>query len=288
VALAVLAQGCGIGEERGAAARTHTRRHACSGHPKCRERATCVHDPGHCERLARRHGSSSVPSCGPSSRGVRGSPVGCITEVKKNFSCVTTRRRNFWLWNGLGRGLGLLTAHSFCLGMLSLDLGVSAAFGLPLRRLPAVDLSLTFRFLAESLVPTARLVLTSALFVQAGPRARAAGSGLGTSLSFNVVGAHGRSVSQGKARGGCVSILPGRHQNENKTIACKSKVFSGNKTENKTALDRRREKADQIESHHDGSLRTLANGSENLLGNRSMECFQGASLHLTLGRIGIT
>jgi hypothetical protein len=148
--------------------------------------------------------------------------------VKKTFSCVTTRRRNFWLWNGLGRGLGLLTAHSFCLGMLGLDLGVSAAFGLPLRRLPAVDLSLTFRFLAESLVPTARLVLTFALFVQAGSRAGAAGSGLGTSLSFNVVGAHGRSVSQGKARGGCVSILPGRHQNEKKTIACKSKVFSGN------------------------------------------------------------
>ncbi len=132
------------------------------------------------------------------------------------YSCVTTRRRNFWLWNGLGHGLGLLTAHSFCLGMLGLDLGVSAAFGLPLRRPPAVDLSLAFRFLAESLVPTARLVLTSALFVQAGPRARAAGSGLGTSLSFNVVRAHGRSVSQGKARGGCVSILPGRHQNEDR------------------------------------------------------------------------
>jgi hypothetical protein len=263
----VLAQGCGIGEERGAGARIHTLCGASSGHPKCCVRATCVHDPGHCEQLAGRRDSSSVRSCGASSPGVRGSPVGCITEGKKNFCCVTTRRRNIWLWNGLGRGLGLLAAHSFCLGMLGLDLGVSAAFGLPQRRPPAVDLSLTFRFLAESLVPTARLVLTSALLVQAGPRARAAGSGLGTSLSFNVVGAHGRSVSQGKARGGCVSILPGRYQNENKTIACKSKVFSGNKTENKTALDRRREKDDQIESHHGGSPKTLANGSENLLGN---------------------
>jgi hypothetical protein len=205
----VLAQGCGVGEERGAGARIHTLCRASSGHPKCREKATCVHDPEHCEQLAGRRGSSSAPSCGASSPGVRGSRVGCITEGEKNFSCVTTRRRNIWLWNGLGRGLGLLAARSFCLGMLGLDLGVSAAFGLPQRRPPAVDLSLAFRFLAESLVPTARLVLTSALFVQAGTRARAAGTGLGTSLSFNVVGAHGRSVSQGKARGGCVSNIPG-------------------------------------------------------------------------------
>ena len=136
----MLAQGCGVGEERGAAAPIHTRWPASSGHPKCRERATCVHDPGHCERLAGRRGSSSVPSCGASSRGVRGSPAGCITEGEKNFSCVTTRRRKFWLLNGLGRGLGLLAAHSFCLGVLGLDVGVSATFSLPLRRLPAVDL----------------------------------------------------------------------------------------------------------------------------------------------------
>jgi hypothetical protein len=215
----VLAQGCGVGEERGAVAQLHTPCRASSGQLKCRERATCVHDPGHCERLAGRRGSSSVPSCGASSRDVRGSPADCITKRKKSFCSVTTRRRNIWLWNGLGRGLGLLSAHSFCLGMLGLDLDVSAAFGLPLRRLPAVDLSLAFRILAESLVPTTRLVLASALFVQAGPRAGTAGTGLGASLSFNVVGAHGRSVSQGKARGGCVSIPPGRYQNENKTIA---------------------------------------------------------------------
>jgi len=77
-------------------------------------------------------------------------------EGKKSFCSVTMRRRNFGLWNGLGRGLGLLTAHSFGLGMLSFDHCVSAAFGLPLRRLPAVDLSLAFRILAESLVPTLR------------------------------------------------------------------------------------------------------------------------------------
>ena len=192
VAGAVLAQGCGVGEERGAAARIHTLWSASSGHPKCRERATCVHDPGHCERLAGRCGSSSVPSCGSSSRGVRGSPAVCITEGKKTFCCVTTRRRNFWALSDLGRGLGLLAALFLCLGVLGFGVGVLATFRLPLRRLPAVDLPQAFRILAVALVPTPRLVLASAPFVQAGPRARAARSGLGTVLCLNVVVAHGR------------------------------------------------------------------------------------------------
>jgi hypothetical protein len=47
-------------------------------------------------------------------------------------------------------------------------------------------------------------------------------------------------------------------------------VFSENKTKNKTALDRRHEQDDRIESHHGGSLQTLANGSDNLIGNKSV------------------
>ena len=39
------------------------------------------------------------------------------------------------------------------------------------------------------------------------------------SAGCNQVGAQGRLVSQGKARGECVSILPGRYQNASKTIA---------------------------------------------------------------------
>jgi hypothetical protein len=188
----VLAQGCDVGEESGAAARIHTLCRASSGHPKCRERATCVHGPGHCERHRGRSGSSSVPSCAATSRGVRDSPAGCITEGKKTFCSVTTRRRKFWSLSDLGYGLGLLAARALCLGVLGFDVGVLATFSLALRCLPAVDLAQAFRILAVSLVPTPRLVHASALFVQAGPRARAALSGLGTVLSVSVVVAHGR------------------------------------------------------------------------------------------------
>ena len=60
----VLAQGCGVAARTGAAARLGTRWPASSGHPRCRESATYVHDPGHCEPPDGRRGNSSVPGCG--------------------------------------------------------------------------------------------------------------------------------------------------------------------------------------------------------------------------------
>ena len=134
--------------------------------------------------------------------------------------------------NGLGRGLGSLTALLLCLGVLGFDLGVLATFGLPPRRLPAADLPQAFRLLAVALVPAPRLVLAPAPFAQADPQARSAPSGPAAMLSLNVAGAHGRSCSQGKARGECVEHSPRRYQNANKTIACQSNVFWRNKTEN--------------------------------------------------------
>jgi hypothetical protein len=105
---------------------------------------------------------------------------------EKTFCCVTTRRRNFWALSDLWRGPGPLAALSLCVGVLGFGVGVLlATFSLPLRRLPAVNLSQACRILAVALVLTPRLVLASAPFVQAGPRARAALSGLGTVLSFN-------------------------------------------------------------------------------------------------------
>jgi hypothetical protein len=139
-------------------------------------------------------------------------------EGKKTFCCVTTRRRNLWTLSDLGRGLGLLAAHSLCLGVLDLGGGFLAMFRLPLRRLPAVDLSQAFRILAVSLVPTLWLVLASALFVQTGARARAALSGLGTVLSFNVVVAHGRfdlpTASPGRMCHHSPRALSKRQQND--------------------------------------------------------------------------
>jgi hypothetical protein len=46
----------------------------------------------------------------------------------------------------------------------------------------------------------------------------------------------GGSSPKGKARGECASVLPGRYQNANQTVARQSKGLRGNKTENKTAL----------------------------------------------------
>jgi hypothetical protein len=123
---------------------------------------------------------------------VRGSLADRIREGGKSFCCVTTRRRNLWVLNGLGRGCGPLAARALSLRVLGSGLVGLAMLGLPPRRLPAADLPLAFRLLAEALVPTPRLVLAAAPFTQADSRARSAPSGLRAVLSLNVVGAHGR------------------------------------------------------------------------------------------------
>jgi hypothetical protein len=105
---------------------------------------------------------------------------------------VTTRRRNFRVLNGLERDFGLLPALPLGLGMLGLDAVVLATLRLAAGRLPAADLPQAFRGLAVALVPTSRVVLAIALFVDAGSLARAARSGFETAFFFNVVVAHGR------------------------------------------------------------------------------------------------
>jgi hypothetical protein len=102
------------------------------------------------------------------------------------------RRRKFGLLNILGHGLGLLTARFLCLGMLGFGGVGLATFRLSPRRQPAVDLAQAFRVLTVALVPTSRVILATALFVDAGSLAWAARSGFGTVFFFNVVVAHGR------------------------------------------------------------------------------------------------
>ena len=110
---------------------------------------------------------------------------------EKRFCCVTTRRRNLWVFNGLGRSFDSLTALAFGPCVLAFGLGVLAMFGLPPRRLPLADLAETFRLLAVALVPAPRLVLPSAASAQAHPRPRAASTGTTTALWLIVAGAHG-------------------------------------------------------------------------------------------------
>ena len=126
---------------------------------------------------------------------------------------MTTRGRNFRVINGLGRGLGAVTALFLRLGVPGLDAGVLAPFGLAAGRLPALDLSLAVRILAVALVPTPRLVLPSAAFAQADPPARSSCTGIARALWFNVAGAHGSVISQGTARGERTTVLPGRLSN---------------------------------------------------------------------------
>ena len=133
-----------------------------------------------------------------------------MKEMKKNFCCVTTRRRNFWPLIRLGRSFGSLAAHALSLCVPGFDLGGLAPFGLPPSRLPTANFPQAFRILAIELVPASRLVLPPATFAQAEPQARSSHSGTAAALWFIVVGAHGSCFSQGTARGECLNILFGR------------------------------------------------------------------------------
>ncbi len=199
-----------LGPGTGARGRPGTRRRVCAGHARCRDTATCLHDPGHCELPDGRRRRSSAPGCGSTAAAVHGTPAGRTRESKKNFCCVTTRRRNLRVLRCLGRGFGALAAHALSLRVLRFGCGIQAASGLPLRRLPAADLPLAFRILAVTLVPTPRLVLPSAAFAQADPRAWSSCTGTARALSFKVAGAHGSIVSQGTARGERALVLLGR------------------------------------------------------------------------------
>ena len=66
-------------------------RPASSGHPRCRERATCALDPGRCEPPDGRWDRSNEPGYGPTSRVIRNSRADRIREGKKRLCCVTTR-----------------------------------------------------------------------------------------------------------------------------------------------------------------------------------------------------
>jgi hypothetical protein len=139
--------------------------------------------------------------CEGSSQAVRGSQADHIKEGKKRFCCVTTRERKLWFEASLGRGFSPQAARPLGLSVLGFDRGVLATFSLPPRCLPLADEPQTYRVLAVALVPTARLILTSASFAQADPPARSAPSGWMVVLSRTLAGAHGRCYSHGKSSG---------------------------------------------------------------------------------------
>ncbi len=82
-------------------------------------------------------------------------------------------------------------------------------------------------------------------------------------LSFNVVVAHGRfDLPRERPGENVTAFSPGAI----KTIACKSTVFSENKTETKTVLEKRSEKDARIETRSGGSHQKLVTGSHSSRG----------------------
>jgi hypothetical protein len=163
--------------------------------------------------------SNSVPGCGPRSRGVRGSLADRREEAKKRLSCVTMRGRNLGVFISLGHNFGSLAALLLRLGVLSSDIVIPATFGLAPGRLPAANLPQAVRLLTVALVPAPRLVLATASLSHAASDARPARSSPTAMISRNLASAHGRSCSQGKARGECANILLEHHQNINQSDA---------------------------------------------------------------------
>ena len=164
--------------------------------------------------------NNSVLGCGPRSQEVRGNLADCRAGAKKRFGCVTTRRRNFGVFSGLGHKADSLTALLLCLSVLGSDVSILATFSLTPCRLPATDVSQALWLLTVALVPASRLVLATAPFTQAASDARSARSGPPAMISRTLASAHGRSCSQGKARGECANTLSERDQNTNETDAC--------------------------------------------------------------------
>jgi hypothetical protein len=111
------------------------------------------------------------------------------------------RGRNFGVFNGLGRGLGALTALLFGLGMPGSDMVIPTTFSLAASRLPTSDFPQAFRVLAVALVPASWLVLAPASFAKASSRTRSPRSGQ-RAVSVSIVeGAHRSCNSQGKSSG---------------------------------------------------------------------------------------
>jgi hypothetical protein len=176
---------------------------ASSGHPNCRAKATYVRGQGRYELPDGRRRSKNELGCGVRSRGVRSSPADRTKKEGKKIRCVTTRGRNFGVFNGLGRDFGSLPALLFGLGMPGFDAGIPTTFSLAASRLPTSDFPLAFQVLAVALVPALRLVLAPASFAKASPRAGLPRSGQAAMSVSTVEGAHGSGYSQGKARGEC-------------------------------------------------------------------------------------
>ena len=97
------------------------------------------------------------------------------------------------------RRCGAPTALPFRRGVLGFDRFIQATPGLPLGRLPALDLPQTLGVLAVTLVPTPWQVLLATAFAQANPGPRSSRTGTATAIWTTITATHGSVISQGPA-----------------------------------------------------------------------------------------
>jgi len=86
---------------------------------------------------------------------------------EKKIICVTMRRRNLGVRNGLGRKFSSSTALLLILSVPGFDIGILAPLSLAPRRLPAVNQPEALRVLAVALHAGSRPVLATATLAQA-------------------------------------------------------------------------------------------------------------------------
>ena len=177
-------------------------------------------------RLTAGGASSSVPGCGASSRGARGSLADRRREGKKSFCCVTTRRRNLWVLNSLGRGLWPAGGARVRPGRAGLwrrrpgdvwPAAVPPASGGPAAGIPDPGSS----------AGSSAAAGTCGRTLCAGRSAGAVGALWRNERCFGLTwrAPMGGSSPKGKARGECANVLPERDQNANETLARQSKAI---------------------------------------------------------------
>ncbi len=254
-------QACYTVAKAGAGVRLGTHSSASCVRPRCRATATCVLDPGRCELLDGKQDNSTAPGCEASLRGARGSPADRITGTKKKFCCVTTRRRNLGILNGLGRSFDSLTARFFGLRMLGFSLDGPALLGLPSCRLPLTELPQAFRFPAVALVPAPRQVLAATPLAQAGPGAWSTPSGRTAAFPRTLTSAHGRYSLPRESSGRTLSNPPRARSKRQKHDRLPVYRPPGNKTENKTTSEARFRTRRQNRHSSTGAHHMIENGA---------------------------
>jgi hypothetical protein len=122
----------------------------------------------------RRRGNSTVPDRGANWRSIHGSAADRVTSGEDGFWCVTTRRRNHRILNGLRPGLDSLVAHFLCLGAPGFGKDVLAIPGSPPPCRPLANLPPPFRMSVVVRASAPGLVLAPTPFAFANRPAQSA------------------------------------------------------------------------------------------------------------------